>query len=71
MEDIINIAQYIYVWICDTLLGAIPENNWYSANLDVIRGVFTVVLCAVVVLFALALVIAIARFFGSLVDLRR
>lgn len=71
MEDIINIAQYIYIWICDSLLGAIPENNWYSANLDVIRGIFTVVLCAVVVLFALALVVVIARFLGSLVDLRR
>lgn len=66
MQEFITIANSMYEWVVSILFGDITTNEWYTSNLDAIRGITTVVLCAVVVLFALWLVVAVWRFLASI-----
>lgn len=66
-----TISQSIYEWVVEILFGEITENLWYNTHLDDIRGITTVVMCAVVVLFALWLVVAVGRFLGGIFGMRR
>lgn len=64
-----TISQSMYDWIVNILFGELPQNTWYTNNLDVIRGITTVIMCAVVVLIALWLVVAVVTFLGRLMRL--
>lgn len=66
MTQFETIAKSMYEWICNVLFGDIPQNEWYTANLELIRAITTVVLCGVVVLGAIILVVAVMRFLGGL-----
>lgn len=71
MEHLGSFAEQFYTWLSTTLFGEVPQNVWYTNNLDVIRGVTTVVMCGLVLLLGLALVVAVIRFMGRLFDFRR
>lgn len=66
-----TIAEQIYQTIVDVLFGNITGNEWYTAHLDAIRGITTVVLCAVVLFIVVWLVVSVIRFLGSIIDFRR
>lgn len=71
MEKILTIAEMLYNQIITTIFGEIPDNIWYTANLDVIRGITTVVLTGIVLFVCVCLVVAVIRFLGALLSLRR
>lgn len=66
MSQFETIALSIYEWVSNILFGDVVDNAWYTSHLDVIRGITTVVMCGIVVLFALALVVAVMRFLGGI-----
>lgn len=70
MEKILTIAEMLYNQIVNEIFGEIPDNIWYTANLDVIRGIVTVVLTSVVLLLCVIVVVAIMHFIGSLFRIR-
>lgn len=70
MEKILTIAEMLYNQIVNEIFGEIPDNIWYTANLDVIRGIVTVVLTSVVLLLCVIIVVAIMHFIGSLFRIR-
>lgn len=70
MEKILTIAEMLYSQIVNGIFGEIPDNIWYTANLDVIRGIVTVVLTSVVLLLCVIIVVAVMRFIGSLFHIR-
>lgn len=71
MEELKSIAYYLYMQIISTIFGEIPEAQWYTLHLDAIQSIVAVVLTCIVIIFALAIVLAILRFIGSCADIRR
>lgn len=66
-----TIAERFYEVIVNTIFGELNCNEWYTAHLDAIRGITTVILCGVVILFVIGLVYAVGRFFGAILSGRR
>lgn len=64
------ISQNVYEWVVMTLFGEISDNTWYTQNLDTIRGISTVIVCAIVFALAVGLVIALWRFFERCAGVR-
>ena len=64
------IAQNIFDWVVTTLFGEIPQNAWYTNNLDTLRGAFTVAVCCIVFLLAVGLVVGVWRFFERCLGVR-
>lgn len=50
---------------------AVAGNSWLTANIDKIQGIATVILCGLVVAIAVAIGVAVLRWFGSLFSFRR
>lgn len=65
-----SIAQSMYEWLAEVLFGEFTGNIWYTANRDTIIGIFIVVMCSIVVLFALWIVVSILRFIGRCVEFK-
>lgn len=51
--------------------SAVEGNAWLTANIDKIQGITTIVLCALVIVIAVAIGVAVLRWFGSLFNFRR
>lgn len=63
-----TIAEKIYNEIITLIFGVIEGNEWYTAHLDAVRGILTVVLTCLVILIAFAIVVATIRFIGRCCD---
>lgn len=62
-----TLLEAAYAYILSILnADAVSSNAWLAANIDKIQGVSTIIICALVVVIAVAIGLAILRWFGSL-----
>ena len=60
------ITELIYNFITTQLFAALPQNEWWTTNLDAIQGSATYLVCIIVLFIAVLIVAAIWKFFGNL-----
>lgn len=68
--EFVSIAQSVYDWLATVLFGEVLQNNWYTANRDIIIGISILIVCALVFGLAVWIVISALRFLGRLIDVR-
>lgn len=62
-----TLLEAAYAYILSILnADAISSNAWLTANIDKVQGIATIILCALVVVIAVAIGLAVLRWFGSL-----
>lgn len=62
-----SLLEAAYNYILNILPGSAAANNaWLTANIDKVQGIATIILCALVIIIAVAIGIAVLRWFGSL-----
>lgn len=65
-----TIAEQIYNYIVTVLFGEIPNNSWYTNNLDTIRGIAIIVIAVIILAVALYILVLVCRFIANLVRLK-
>ena len=62
-----TLLEAAYAYILSILhADAVSSNAWLAANIDRVQGIATIIICAIVVVIAVTIGLAILRWFGSL-----
>lgn len=62
-----TLLEAAYAYVLSILNAeAVSSNAWLAANIDKVQGIATIIICSLVVVIAIAIGIAVLRWFGSL-----